>query len=439
MSENEKLKITDLNSDCLSEIFKYLNHNDLVNLKGAHSAFNSATDHVASITKYEFVIKDRHKSRKVSNVIRSIDTFLQYFGDKIQHFHIKCYQGTSHEQCNSILYLHIETMLKFYCGNGNVKHLSITGFELREDFVRQNLRLFTSLEFLNAAIDEDKLDWFVEFFKTTGLNDSIGSTFDTEVNIFEKLVSTLFENLSMQFSHVTDEDLVPENLGSARNHTLKHLELHGNPYHTTVLAHFPNIETLAYHHLEEDHELLSILELPKLKTFELTYGFLEFSNVEPFLIKVARQNKLNSLTLNSERLSDTEPNEYEKHEEEKRLVQILCKMTNLTELKLNHHLERMGSSLKNLRTFYCDPANDYVDSRFVLEFAKKAKQLIFLDVGCKFNKNKGKDIQMFYDNLVKIRQSQDATKVLYFANLRSTAELVQTDEQSKYVKVIEDN
>lgn len=81
MAEMKEIKIIDLNFDCLVEIFKYLDFEDLMNLKAAHNAFGEAIDYAVSKGNFRLATSwyDDAKENSEKEMIK-IDTFLVQWG-----------------------------------------------------------------------------------------------------------------------------------------------------------------------------------------------------------------------------------------------------------------------------------------------------------------------------------------------------------------------
>lgn len=90
MTENKEIEIIDLNYYCLIEIVKYLNFEDLVNLKAAHNAFGKAVDY--AVAKGNCWVVDTYwcddDNENAENTVKKISKFFVRFQNKLKRLDI---------------------------------------------------------------------------------------------------------------------------------------------------------------------------------------------------------------------------------------------------------------------------------------------------------------------------------------------------------------
>lgn len=484
MSHMKPDKITDLQTKCLIEIFKYLDYEDLYNLKQSHVAFDDAIEYTVRNGKFKFTIPSFDKDEDYLEKFVKIKNFIQLFGTQIKYLNVISADGWVDVPRIIIKFRkQLTTLIKNYCSGGNVKHCSFEELPVSMRFVNQNLPLFKSLESLRFkfAIEHSDFEEFIKFATQLELNrfEMTLMRCDMRFNFFETIAASKFEtcivrilnNDDMDDNDMDDDDDFSDedddeedddgdhsrrmrkpkvtNAPISTNLTIKYLDLGYFIYDPAVLVHFPNIEVLKY--LEFSCKSLQpILLLTKLKNLELRYSIECFDRMTSFLKKLSKENRLESLTLDDSyvhyRRGDEEYEDYT--HVAKKFVVILSKMTNLRELNVetifkltSQFLPQIAKNLKNLQRFRLEPSRDDDDDIYdydivaikskVLEFVAEARNLIQFEFGFDLKTN----IQRFYNDLVDIRRTQQSDKLLYI-KIKHGERISSSDEQSKYAKIL---
>lgn len=488
------MKIIDLNKDCLINIFKYLSYTDLYNLNGIHAAFNAAVDHVARTVSFELSIT------KFDSIgwkeMKHIDNFVKTFGDRISHLKIRIARDSS--VCSKLMHTHLELLIEQYCCNGNVRFCSfIDRFVLTKEFLQRNKKIFKSLQSLRIdyLMENDNLLWLMDFVVSNEIKkfQLCGGHLSITTQVLKKIASSKLETCILR---VLSKDKISDQISNLPiNRNLKHLNLFGVSFNPAHLIHFPNLETLEFFKYKK-HPLDPILELPQLKKLHLIYQNNRFLEIAPFLMKLAKQNKLESFNLDNDYYDEEEDERRQEHEDRQEryndflayanfistdddlrayyedfeydfseydqdddgdddiddrkatshlMANIICKMPNLNELTLyticalKEHLPRIGKKLNKLQRLHVQPFDDRdVNKRKqavekLKILIKEAKNLNYFYFECE-----EVDIAKLYADLVKIRKSQKNKKVLliHFPYYGYDDDKIHTTtNQEKYVKV----
>lgn len=481
MAENNQkdpLKLIDLNTDCIIQICKYLNREDLCHFKMAHSHFDDAVDYIICANDTELPVI--HKETLV-HTLKFIKKYLQLFGDKIKNLKIPMRaKGLPHgKTINDVL----ELLITKYCSAGNIKHCAFRGFQPSKRFFETNSNFLSGIHILKLGFKQDgSLDWLIDSLLTSQklLNLSLYAcgTLD-ELNLFSKIAASQLESFQCELTKSNSKRKHHDISKIPINHTLVHLAIWEFDMNPAYLSCFPKLESLEIEaDRETSHMLEPILNLAALKKLWFVFQVRDVAPIAAFLSKLSDQNKLTTLTIycdddandddenfifndddanddgnandqddngDDDNAMDTDnsdeeeivynPNPYEATEI--KLASILCKMTNLTELEVYimptfyQQLPLLGHRLKNLRTFSFSHSHSrkIISAEKLLDFLKKARKLITLEVGHTLN-----NFQQFYDDSVKIRQNQANEEILYVKTNNSNDEAIHvTSEQKKYV------
>lgn len=210
------------------------------------------------------------------------------------------------------------------------------------------------------------------------------------------------------------------------------------------MSHFPNIEALEFRLLNYCPSD-SIANMEKLQKLSLEFKIEDFSEFLPILENLATRNSLKSLEL-SGYLRFAIVTDYFRDEDT--IASVLCKMTNLKELKLDilmysleRHLPQIGQNLRNLQKFCYKPMQRYRTREIdlnnilpkILRFVYEAEKLTHLILDLDLLQHD--QVQYFYDNLVSIRRSQTANAVLY-VNFFSSSSAVKSPGEEEYVQIL---
>lgn len=444
MDENKEIKIIDLNNSCLIEIFKNLNYEDLLSLKKARNSFGAAVDFVVRTSDIQFTIKRSEINQDDQYVVqfRKIKRFLQEFGNKLKSLRIMIDYAV--ENRRSLISYIFQTLIENYCSNGNIEHCTLSNFDFSKEFLDENqifLRSLVSLKLMHVDFNNDEMLCLMDFIIGSRIKELViySWIYPIEFNILKKIASSRLESVYIcvddGFKGENREDY--ENFDIPVNTALKSLKLPLFAFDSAYLKHFPNIEALKYDY--HPRPLNHICDLVKLRELTLNYEYEDFGEISSILERLAERNSLKQLTLYD---SSTGAHKFDRADETL-LARILCKMTNLEDLKLEtsfsfvHHLPQIAQKLRNLKRFCYEPTDMLEIGPEVnhmlatlLEFVRKAKNLVYLNINCCLKHN----FQQFYEDLVTIRRLQEANYVLYVQTY-NYQKIVQSAEQRKFVKI----
>lgn len=379
-AEESDIKITDLNNDCLIQIFNHLDYPDLLNVRKANSAFHDAVESVCRLKKFEFNIKIPDLEH-----LKVLQAFLSLYGVAIKKskIRISLHRDASLDDVNLVI---------ASCSQANISHCSLNNLHLIREFLAKNSGFLKSLESLTVHFS-----------------------------------GPLFEFLDTSIE-------VPENL------TLKHLGLKVISLGSTaILEKFPNITHLEIE-LNKTNSLSPILHLNKLKYLKLhTYDF-STPQFNGFLLKLAQRNMLESLWLltSSHWTLELETTRQIAHS----FCQMtnLKELKLQTNLKLQPYFSKFCRSLVNLQSFqflHCHVGNQTEEDKeqnfqMGLELVTKAKNLTFL---CLHPLHRYK---AFYDKVVEIRSIQGNNEILFLQFVKGrhedTTRISTSADQEKFVK-----
>lgn len=316
----EPLKIIDLRTECLCEIFKYLKYTDLLSVQKSHAAFGAAIEGVVSTSNFSFII--RRIDGKCLKELRDIENFLKMFGKQIKRLTIELtsYDSAAH----NLLCYQFERFIANYCVGGSVKHCVFINFHLRKSFLKELSSFFKSLETLELRSEmlERYSYWFWQYF-TNDANDAnlkalkiIGDNCHVgPVGLSDIVVSkleTCVLHVPGSFTRSTTNVLLPVNF------TLRHLDLGDmHTFDMDELVAFQSVETLNFCMCSNytPGSLQRILYLRNLKELRFVYKSLDFFKVSSFLAKLADRNQLQSLTLDDTRYARVEYNSDDEDDE----------------------------------------------------------------------------------------------------------------------------
>lgn len=435
MGQNLSLetKITDLNKQCLIEICRHLDKHSLYNLKQTSKSFGEAIDHIVSLNDFKFNICDNKGA--ITEDAKIIGGFLYLFGDKIRSLRIIC------EKYVWLLNKHVQYMIESYCTKGNIKQLELNMLPLREAFCKRNISFLDKLDYLNLKppISEyNDANWLLNF--TASLVNLKEFYFDFHgigdvdaCDVFSALASSKLEIFDFD-----KHDLVLPEIDSnslPMNFTLKKLHMR-SIYNPAILTRFPNIEYLWAFRRMPEYSVEPILTLPALKKLEIICFECNEPKFLEFLNELANKNQLETYRLDLMFSKD-----YPKNEFETALTKILCKMTNLKEVELAlpyycsfyEHLPQIGASLANLEKFSISQSvAEEKNLNDLLKFIENLKRLGYFS--CFISNNI--DPLEYCEELINIRKAQKATQVLSIAGIYDTRDLTLSNEQKKYIKLI---
>lgn len=224
-----KLKITDLNDDCLIEIVKNLNSNDLISLYQANSRFTNAIEIV--VPKITFKIE-------INADLEKTEKFSKKFGDRIKILYVENENG-------------LVKLIKYFNG-GNVKSCELVRLHgvIDEEFIEQNFVFFKMLQslklvglFIVSSVYEKLFDVIAEI-KTLTLIRVKFSFLLTNADVLTKIISfrhlKILEMNACTFGHGRDYFALPAGTST----TVNELKLGLEWLDMSILNHFPNVNSL---------------------------------------------------------------------------------------------------------------------------------------------------------------------------------------------------
>lgn len=421
-----------MNNDCLIEIFSYLNIDDFSNLQTFQNAlFDEAIHYALQKHSVSIELNNLKEPKSLNKQMEKLEELLKKFGNKLKNIKIRAYiEGVYH----SYFYTELGRMLIKYCSNGNIKCCTLDSHPFPASFYQKNEVFFKSIEqlTLDNCVREVDLVFIIQFaIKYLKRFEIISKSFPCNFEFFGSLAASELELFHVPFKNLT---FMNNNLTSMSiNSTLKHLNLGCISFNPLMLRHFPNIQTLTIQ-ASQYYSLEPILFLSKLEKLSLVFSDTTFSHVLFLLTHLAKSNRLTALHLELQLIDYGMQISHVNS-----LVDILCRMIGLQELKLNNIFSRnqllqLAGALQNLRKFTLDRESFDVCERAyindIVEFVKEAKSVTRLSA--KVSKPYH---QIFYDKLALNRQLQENSKVLVVDFDYWYPDLGRSEKQWKYVKV----
>lgn len=380
--EENKLKIVDLNDDCLTEIAKYLNTQDLMALFEAHRRFHPA---VGNVVPHRCIVVDELKD------LGKVHKFLEKCGDKIRTMRIVNIEASD-----------MKVLLKYLTG-GQIESCEF-GYEattvMSEDFIEENSTFFKSLKTLKLTkinLTGSACEKLFDVITEVRRIDLYWVYFPNETSIFDVLTKIYslrhLKTLWLVFCNLItagDRNLLPINTN------IEELGLEQISLDFAFLSHFPNLRNLHVKYLNESFDYES-LKFDNLKKLSLCY-FDEVSLVESLLSVSAQSNDLESLKIIAHKkgmFSD--------------IVQCVLKLTNLKELDIkvtdtldvNVDIIEFAKNLQQLRKFSLHWPDDDLDEAKVCEFIQLVPGLELFRA-----KVPNSALYSLFDKITEIRRSQ---------------------------------
>lgn len=447
-TDDLELKLTDLNNDCLINVFNQLDHSDLLNVKKTHPTFSDAVDAVCRTTEFEFTI-DMKKDENYLQTIRLIDEFLLVYGNQIQASDMRIICEADKADYELVLN-RLRALIADRCNTSNITHCSLFDYPFTPKILHQNERFFKALESLTFCnrTESTNYTWLFDFLPTSNLKEFRAVVANQEPFFYELFAKIAASQLTLcriiSFPQIADVSMnIPI------NHTLRRLYLHGVSFNPILFEQFPNIKDLSVFFCGDNQNLLApVGGLNKLQRLNLE-GHPAFPNFNAFLGEVAKKKALEMLTLSI--LANNQSAE-EAAQNAHHMVTHFCQMRNLKQLILKTnisfqcHFPQIGHSLIDLHTFvfrqlpvYHDhdhdgdtnnTDNEDRDQNFLmgLELVKVAKNLSYIDIRIRREK-----YQEFYNYLVEIRKSQGNKEILSVV-LEEPCDFVASVDQMQFVR-----
>lgn len=400
----KKLKILDLNDDCLMAICEFLGSKELFALHRTHRRFHNA---ILAVVK-NVPVKIRTSDYKTKEDGENLGKFLQLIGAKIKN--ITFYVDSAWKTIN------VEHLVHVYCSRGNVKECTFSELELSAGFIRNHVTFFralTSLSLEEVNVSESvfktlarKIDG-IEKFK---IHNARIDTVQMMLSIAAFGTETL--DLGRYWTSITLKELERLKVNSS----VKQLKMQICYRNERMLQHFPQVNSLELEgaRIYSSSILNLVLKLKNLTTLSLGWTLVpedtEIDGLQSFLESLAVSNTLNALALDLTNGLQIEE-----------ICEALCKLTNLkklclstSEMYFDSSMLDLARSLTELQTFqffirgaYFDVTDEEIMLKF-LEIAKNLRSLCFRALGLKNRRI----YQLFYDEVVDIREEQETEHVL---------------------------
>lgn len=421
MDEQQESRLLDMNHDCLIDIFKHLDSDDILKMYRLNTRFHPVIEVVLSAEFKEIWIRHAHPRN-----METIESVLRDFSIHIRNVGI--------ENNRSILNVDrgigipfMEQLMHQYCNHGLVRSCQFQKFPISEQFVQQNEVLFTSLQTLildRVAINNTTL---LRILNCINGIETLRIYDQTRVN--GQYITILSEIASLKMTKLTT--LVNwSNVAAA--------SLSAVPINTTVqqikvtakllefLHHFPNAKKVTLHIWTPPVEVITLspmlTNLCRLKSFSLSMAIPHVEEVGTMLVELARANSLTVLKIHYNNIEPIENRTYTAY------INSLCSMTNLKLLhlrtawlldrSLTNFARRIAARLKQLQRLYI--MDDQLQSReakdvleMLREFVAHEPQLQILTVYLVVNKPSNELFEQFYDDLTAIRVSKKSQRHLF--------------------------
>lgn len=402
--DEKKLKIVDLNDDCLIEVTKHLNSKDLMALFEAHDRFHTA---IGSVVSHRCIVVETDSDLEIA------DKFFKKFGAKMRTLRIS--NATALRQ------------LMKYLNGGQIENCELESVFSAGDpwFAEENLTFFTTLEVLKLSrIDFTRSDYEQIFNVITQVRTLDLNTvyFAEEVTIIDVLTKIRSFNRLRTFSLIRCGFEIEGNRGLLpANTTIEELTWGPHSLEFAILNHFPNVRSLRIEFLNETFEY-EPLEMDNLKKLSLSY-FNEESLIDSLLSTLAQSNGLDCLELeifSDEKLPD--------------ILKSVAEMTNLKELCLELRVEyavditEFARNLKQLRQFSFQ-SQGHVEEAKVCEFVQLVPGLKSFRVA-----RMSCDGSIFV-KLSEIRKNQNSRDILEVEILNSMHDGPVSKLRNNYVKM----
>lgn len=391
MTERCDLNILDSCDDFLTEIFVYLNLRDLLQLYKIHLRFHEAIGNVLlnkCVTVHENWDDDE---------IENIENFLIIFGDKVKILRI--------EESNVLA----EKLIKNYLFGGNVKTCELIYFDINEKFIDNNLKFLRSLKSLSLQPYEANYDSVLKLIEMTNLEVLEVNCSNLDCKFFGRLSTCRLKRLKVLSGNYLREYVM--NLPAFDS--IRELDLYAREsFYSSFLDHFPNVESLTLNIPQANSTIFnSILNLSNLKCLKLEIRWKLCSEIDPFLISLAKLNNLESFLLHIQHFKFT-----------RSICKTICEMTNLRELDVSAfeiphlYLQEIGKKLTKLRKISMRPLCCSSQLETIENLSK------FVRVGRNFTTIIINGLRLFkmqhceqlYDKISKIRRNQEHKFLLNF-------------------------
>lgn len=407
-SKEKELKITDINDDCLSEIFILLNSDDLIQLFGATSRFHNAIKRV--LPKKDIKIDGEH----LPNLER-LYNFLKLFSGQIKNLNVENLWRPRDLQI-------IEEMLSKYCVDGNVSKYACRFGTMSNAFINTNSKFFESLHSLKlVCLPKDTRSRLNGFRSQNDLvHKFILKTTTTLVELHMQGIAFNLRDLLNILTAYEIETLKLILVTNTRQMKMKDVPVFESVTHLVIIstdkcdwafASFRNVVNFAFSnvHCDLQPQLLDrILGFKMLKKLQLQLNSISRNEIESFLAKLPTDLETLHLELIGRSFNDE-------------MIKNICRITNLTELcigsckhSFNTEYLQLAASLPKLRLFQFESrANATLpEVSIICDFIRLAKNLRLINFmtgdypkECQFG-------NQLYDKVVEMCENEKRYSIL---------------------------
>lgn len=414
-----KLKITDLDDNCLIQLCEYFDHVDLVNLFKTNRGFHVAIKHVVENREYLLKIDSDDPEKDMENITE----FLEMFGSLVRRLStsIKIKRVTKKYSFErNALDDFFQSQIIRYCAPGRLTHFTL-GFNCANDFFETNAAIFSSLH---------TLDYRYKHFGYEAMRilDSLPNLRHFIFNIYvyrSNLVFERFARLPLEKCHSVriNRDAVIETDRIPINRTMTDLAIHDEQHSHFILEKFPNLVNLD---LNIDFTVLyglseTLNTLQNLRSFTVmshyVYDEKDYNNaMVRFLSGMRDSNQLEELNLLDPEIDGVD------------MTNELKQMSNLRKLTVSRnladgpHLNELAVNLQRLTHFTLKFYwSHYTSDRRPVSRQQITNTLNFVQMRTTLTclnldfpaEIKGFNNEQFFKDVINIRRHQKNDKILY--------------------------
>lgn len=400
--------IFDLNDDCLTSIFNYLDGKSFFQLHVVHPRFHKP---IQMALKNVCIQLEFQYGRTTETTLNQIEKFFAKHGNDIKSLAFSVQQFWHYPA-------YIDLLLRNYCANGNVKNCTFENIHILQQIVEKNPHFIEALQMLK--IKKTQMDQST----IASILNAVGETtkLDFELHDLKQMTNirpthniTNLHFVANGIHDFTDDDIKDVPIIP----TIKHLTLLANDRNYKILRKFPNIESLEISDLNDelDYMVQPIENLQKLKKLSY-YG-------------VAKNKMASIISQVSANLEELQLIWTEEGCDHLNIIELLCSISNLkilylhTSVLFDASFVKLAQRLKNLQSFvfygsfYGTTRNqEKIAEKNLCEFIRQAGQLRTLkywmpNLDLKY-------VNKLYNNFVSVREKQNAEHLLYVVLFNQT-------------------